>query len=143
LFTQDKLSESERQTFVTALDALSKSGVVWMVATMRSDFFDRLETMPALASLSTGEARFLLLPPNEAEVGQIIRQPAQEAGLRFDIDAGRGVGLDEVIRQAAAPEKGALPLLSFLLDQLWQRRSETGVLTFAAYAELGGLERAI
>ena len=33
--------------------------------------------------------------------------------------------------------------MSFLLENLWQRRSDAGVLTFAAYEELGGLEGAI
>jgi formylglycine-generating enzyme required for sulfatase activity len=36
-----------------------------------------------------------------------------------------------------------LPLLSFLLDQLWRRRTPEGMLTFAAYNDLGGLEGAI
>jgi len=34
-------------------------------------------------------------------------------------------------------------LLEFTLDQLWQRRSENGELTFNAYQELGGLEGAL
>ena len=143
LFTHDKVPESERNAFVTALDAMAKSGLVRVVALMRSDFFDRLETMSALASLSADESRYLLLPPDQAEVGQIIRRPSREAGLSFEVDAARAVGLDDIIYQAAAAEKGALPLLSFLLDQLWQRRSEDGILTFAAYEELGGLEGAI
>jgi len=83
------------------------------------------------------------LPPDDAEIGQIIRQPALEAGLRFEIDPVRGLSLDEIIRQTAVREKGALPLLSFLLDQLWRRRSDAGLLTFAVYEELGGLEGAI
>ena len=50
--------------------------------------------------------------------------------------------------QAGAPAApwtaiGGAPLLSFLLDQLWQRRTETGFLTFDAYRELGGLEGAV
>jgi len=142
IFTIDRLGSADREAFVAALETLAKSGLVWIVATMRSDFFDRLETMPSLAVLSAGEARFLLLPPDEAEIGQIIRQPASEAGLRFEHDPAGGVALDEVIRQTAR-DRGALPLLSFLLDQLWQKRSEAGVLTFAAYRALGGLEGAI
>jgi formylglycine-generating enzyme required for sulfatase activity len=142
IFTIDALGPEAREAFVAALDTLATSGLVWVVATMRSDFFDRLETMPALATLSA-EGRFLLLPPDDAEIGQIIRQPAQEAGLRFEHDPARGLSLDEAIREAAAANRAALPLLSFLLDQLWQRRSETGELTFAAYQELGGLEGAI
>jgi formylglycine-generating enzyme required for sulfatase activity len=142
LFTLDGLSPAERVSFVAVLSALAQSGLVWVVATMRSDFFDRLEALPALAALSS-EGRYLLLAPSLAELGQIIRGPAQEAGLRFEVDAARGVGLDEVIRQAIEQAEGALPLLSFLLDQLWLRRSEHGLLTFAAYNALGGLEGAI
>jgi formylglycine-generating enzyme required for sulfatase activity len=141
IFTIDGLAEVDRDAFVAALDGLSKSGLAWVVATMRSDFFDRLETMPALAALSA-DGRFLLLPPDEGEVAQIIRQPAAEAGLRFEHEATTGLSLDEAIRQAAG-NRGALPLLSFLLDQLWQRRSDAGMLTFAAYRDLGGLEGAI
>jgi formylglycine-generating enzyme required for sulfatase activity len=143
LFTVEGFGDEARQAYIAALEALARSGLVWVVATMRSDFFDRLEKLPALAMLSGGEARYLLLPPNGAEIGQIIRQPALEAGLRFDVDADSKSGLDETVRQAAVSQHGALPLLSFLLDQLWQRRGEGGLLTFAAYEELGGLEGAI
>ena len=142
LFTIQSLDQEARRTFVAALDALARSGLVWVVATMRSDFFHRLETSPELAALSA-ESRYLLLPPSDAEIGQMIREPAREAGLRFEVDPVRGISLDEVVRQAATAERGALPLLSFLLENLWQRRSEAGVLTFAAYEELGGLEGAI
>jgi formylglycine-generating enzyme required for sulfatase activity len=142
IFTIDHLSQDGRATFVAALEALAKSGVVWIVTTMRSDFFDRLETLEALAQLSSS-GRFLLLPPNEVEIGQIIRQPAQEAGLRFEHDSTSGWSLDEKIRHSATNDQDALPLLSFLLDQLWQKRSDTGFLTFAAYQELGGLEGAV
>jgi len=55
LFTQDKLPASEREAFVAALQALANSGLAWVVATMRSDFFDRLETLPALTALSAGK----------------------------------------------------------------------------------------
>jgi formylglycine-generating enzyme required for sulfatase activity len=141
LFTIERLTQSGRETFIAALGGLARSGLVWVVATMRSDFFDRLETAPDLVALSAG-ARFLLLPPDDDEITQIIRQPALEAGLRFEIDTERGIALDRAICQAAAGQKGALPLLSFLLDQLWRRRDDRQ-LTFAAYEDLGGLEGAI
>lgn len=143
LFTLEALDRAEIDGFVAALSVLARCGLVWIVATMRSDFYDRLETVPALARLAANEACYRLLPPTDSELGQIIREPAREAGLRFEFDAERGVSLDEVIRQAAARDRGALPLLSFLLDQLWQRRSDHGDLTFAAYDELGHLEGAL
>ena len=142
IFTIEGYEPEARRGFVAALETLARTGLVWVVATMRSDFFHRMETLPALAALSA-EARYLLLAPSDAEIGQIIRQPAREAGLRFEVDEERGIGLDEAVRQAAASAQGSLPLLSFLLDQLWQRRTKDGMLTFAAYQELGGLEGAI
>jgi hypothetical protein len=53
LFTQEGLATESREAFIETLSALARSGYVWVVATMRSDFFDRLERLPALATLST------------------------------------------------------------------------------------------
>ena len=142
LFTIEGLPAERREAFVAALETLAQCGLVWVIATMRSDFFDRLAAFPRLAALSA-EARYLLTPPDGAEIGQIIRQPAREAGLRFERDEAKGVTLDEVIMQASTRDPGALPLLEFLLDQLWQRRRDNGVLTFGAYQELGGFEGAL
>jgi hypothetical protein len=47
LFTIDRLGDADRDAFVAALETLAKSGLVWVIATMRSDFFDRLETPTA------------------------------------------------------------------------------------------------
>jgi hypothetical protein len=142
LFTIEGLPAERREAFVAALETLAQCGLAWVIATMRSDFFDRLAAFPRLAALSA-DARYLLTPPDGAEIGQITRQPAREAGLRFERDDAKGVTLDEVIMQASTRDPGALPLLEFLHDQLWQRRRDNGVLTFAAYQELGGFEGAL
>ena len=136
----DTVPAAHRTAFVVKLETLARNGVV-VVATMRSDFFERLETLPQLAALSEGLGRTLLLPPDDGEIGQIIRQPAQEAGLTFEMRD--GMPLDEILRMAAAAEPGVLPLLEFTLDQLWHRRTDKGQLTFAAYDDLGGLKGAI
>jgi streptogramin lyase len=141
LFTSG-IGEADRTAFVRALDSLSRCGLVWVLATMRSDFFDRLDESAALSLLADGDARYLLQPPGDAELGQIIRAPAHEAGLRFEADA-NGVALDDVVRESAGKGRNSLPLLSFLLDELWRRRTERGVLTFAAYDGLGGFEGAL
>lgn len=142
LFTIQALTDEQRNAFVAALAALARSGLVWVVATMRSDFFDRIDTLPTLMELASGPSRYLLHPPESAEIGQIIRRPAREAGLHFDFDRRSGMGLDDEIERAAS-NRSALPLLSFLLDQLWQQRTADNTLTFAAYRSLGGLEGAL
>ena len=144
LFTLGSVTPAAREGFVAALAALARSGLVWVIATLRSDFFDRLETVPHLLALAAGEARYVLAAPNDGELGQIITRPAREAGVRFEADAVRGISLDEVLREAAGHDRNALPLLSYVLDLLWQhRRSADGMLTVAAYDELGGLDGAI
>ncbi|MBI2718729.1 MAG: hypothetical protein HYX36_08200 [Rhizobiales bacterium] len=141
LFTNQDIDAANRERFVLVLEALAKSGLVWVVATLRSDFFDRLDQVPSLVRLSD-RARYLLLPPNEAEIRQIVRQPAREAGLHFETDARTGESLDETIVAATESNPGSLPLLEYLLDQLWRRR-EDDTLSFEAYKNLGGLEGAI
>ena len=128
-----------RERFVLALEGLAKSGLTWVVATLRSDFFNRLDQVPALVCLSEGEARYLLLPPTAGEMGQIVRQPAREAGLRFEIDRTTGECLDDTIVAAAASDPVAAaariparPALGVAKGMCW-----------VSTPRMGGLEGAI
>ncbi|OAN46353.1 hypothetical protein A6A04_20630 [Paramagnetospirillum marisnigri] len=150
----ETVAEAERARFIDQVGALVTAGGAIVVATMRSDFFDRLDEVPGLVVLTEGRGRVLLLPPNDAEIGQIITEPAKEAGLSFEtrpvsrlasggMDPDGGVRLDDELRRAATAQPGALPLLEFTLEQLWHRRTEAGDLTWDAYKALGRLEGAI
>ncbi len=141
LFT-GQISAEERRIFVAALAALATSGLVWVIGTMRADFFGQLEHLPALAELARTRT-YLLLPPNLAELAEIVGKPARAAGLRFEVDQTTGERLDDVIVASAARDPGALPLLSFALDALWRQPRAGAELRFSAYAELGALEGAI
>ena len=110
---------------------------------MRSDFYHRCAELPELAALKEGAGQFDLLPPSFDEIGQIITYPAQVAGLRFEHDPATGRRLDAVLHEAAGQTPESLPLLSFVLDELYRERTDSGVLTFAAYEALGGMEGAI
>ena len=92
LFTLQTLAGARRNAFVDALVALAGSGLVWVVATMRSDFFDHLESLSTLAALTAGDGRYLLTPPTDGELGQLIRRPAQVAGPAFRNERARRVG---------------------------------------------------
>jgi len=143
LFTLGDATDEERAAFVAALQALAESGQVWIVATMRSDFFPRCTELPALMDLKTGAGHYDLEPPSFAALGYMIRGPVRAAGLQFERDPDRELGLDEVLHEAAAEAPEALPLLEFTLEELYRRRTEDDVLTFDAYEELGGLTGAI
>ena len=142
LFTDERFSKEQREAFANALDALAKSGFVWVVATLRSDFYHRCQELPVLAGLKDGTGTYDLLPPQGPEIAQMIRNPARAAGLHFEESASEG-GLDDVLQQGAARSPTSLPLLSFVLDELYAASGDTRRLTFSAYQALGGLEGAI
>ncbi len=143
LWTLEKIGDNARRSFIEAIAALARSGAVWVVATMRSDFYARCAEVPTLVALKEGSGSYDLLPPTFAEVGQMIRNPSRAAGLRFESDPKTGERLDERLHEAAWRDPEALPLLEFTLDELWQRRTPDNILTFAAYDELGGPEGAL
>ena len=143
LFTTPGVSGAERDLFVAAIESLVDSSKVWVVASMRSDFYPRLVELPDLVALKEGAGQYDLLPPSSAEIGQMIRRPAELAGLEFEESEVTGERLDDALRDAAARNPEALPLLQFTLEQLYTARSAEEVLTLAAYTELGGVEGAL
>ena len=143
IFTLEQFDTEQRRLFVRSLEALAQSGLVWVIATMRSDFYPRCLEIPELVRLKEGDGQYDLLPPTFDEIGQMIEFPTRAAGLRFEVDPESGRRLDALLHEAAARDPQALPLLSFTLDELYRRRSEDGVLTLKAYDELGGMEGAL
>jgi hypothetical protein len=146
LFTRENIPNEDRTLFIRLLGGLAKCGAVWVVATLRADFWHRAATVPELIALCEGPGRLDVPPPSAAELTDIIRKPAQAAGLSFEVHRESGLSLDAVIAEHAAAEPGVLPLLSFTLDALFSRdvtQHGSGVLTFASYEALGGLEGAI
>src|SRR5262245_43905948 len=141
LFTTEK-EPASREVLVRLLAAFAASGLVWVIATIRSDFFHRCGEVPGFSALKDGLGSYELLPPTGPEIAQIIREPARVAGVRFEESADRG-RLDDVLQEAAAADPGSLPLLQFVLDALYEAGRENRVLTFAQYRTLGGLEGAI
>ncbi|WP_426803694.1 winged helix-turn-helix domain-containing protein [Xanthomonas campestris] len=138
------ITAQDRAACTALLQALCASTHVAVLMATRSDFYPRLiEAVPELVELKRGDGHVDLLPPRDGEIGQIIRVPAAMAGLRFEEDRDSASRLDDVLRDATARQPDALPLLQHLLQALHERRSDDGLLTFAAYRALGGLEGAL
>jgi WD40 repeat protein len=145
LFVVPGISPADRRLFVQLLAGLARSGAVWIIATLRADFWHRAAEIPELVELAAGLGRIDLAAASGAELAEIIRKPAQAAGLSFETHPQTGLGLDVVLADHAAAAPGALPLLSFTLDEIYKNAKARGetVLTYASYEELGGLEGAI
>src|SRR5207249_455807 len=79
LFTSGIIEPNERGAFVRLLAGLARSGAVWIIATMRADFWHRAAEFPELVELCHGLGRIDLSPPTAAELAELIRKPAQAA----------------------------------------------------------------
>jgi transcriptional regulator with XRE-family HTH domain len=138
LFTRTT-AEEERQRFIDLLvtAVTESSGPVIVILTLRADCYDRPMHYGDLSRLIEAHHR-IVLPMEIQELRAAIEQPAQLSDVCVTFE-GNLVGdlLFEVQRQP-----GALPLLQFTLDQLFQRRHDH-LLTFEAYREIGGVTGAL
>jgi WD40 repeat protein len=139
LFEQS-LTAADRSAFIAALHALAREGRIWVIGTIRSDFTSRIEEYPDLLALTSSGHLYILGPPQPDELADMIREPAQAAGLEWETR--EGVSLDQAVLREATANPESLPLLEYALDQLYERQ-QGGHLTFAAYESLGGLKGAI
>ncbi len=128
--------------FFRVVAALAHSGLAWIVGTLRSDFYARCEEHPELVALKQDKGQYHLLAPSAAELSQMIRLPAEAAGVLFEEHPEKG-RLEDTLRDEALAEPGALPLLEYALDELYRAGAEKGLLTHADHEKLGGVEGAL
>ena len=98
VFTQDWVTDKDRERFVECLDKLARSDRVWVVATFRSDLYPKCATVPKLVELKEGSGQYDLMPPTATEIGQMVRLPTRAAGLRFEEDPSSNERLDDMLR---------------------------------------------
>lgn len=143
IFTSaERYSDEGRSLFFQAIKAVVETGYGWVVATLRSDFFSRCEEIAELVELKQGKGQYHLLPPNAAQLGQIIRYPAEGAGVLFEEHPEKG-RLDERIRDDSLRQPGGLPLTEYALDELFRARDSSEILLHTQYEALGGVEGAL
>jgi WD40 repeat protein len=144
LFTSGFLPEI-RQKYISALAGLVRSGRVFVLAALRSDFYPRYQEFPDLIELATPAGKFDLRPPTPYELGNMIRLPAEAAGLHFEQERETGQRLDQALRDAASATPESLPLLEHVLSLLYDEQSARGddLLRWSDYRELGELNGAL
>lgn len=144
LFTLN-YSADQLHAFLSAIDVLARCGRVFVLGTLRSDFYPRYQEQTQLVALTTDGSRYDLLPPNADEISQIIRNPARLAGLEFEEDPLTRHSLADTLRDEAMKDAEALPLLEHVLNRLYeaQQMRNDWRLTFGDHKTLGGVGGAL
>jgi WD40 repeat protein len=138
VFTDARFTPEARDQFAAILEALASSAAVWIVATLRGDFYPRLLGCEALVRLKSEGAQLDLVPPGADALRRMIESPALLSGLTYE-KTGETTLADRILRDVSGQAE-LLPLLEDLLRELFEKRSPEGVLTVAAYESLGGIE---
>ena len=134
LYTQCA-DDAVRQRFINAVLDAAEGGAVRLLFTVRGDFFDDVLATRRLADALQGGI-LSLGPMSQDELRACIEGPAGRVGLSFE------AGLVERLLEDADGGAGSLPLLAFVLAQLWEHRRGS-VLIHQAYDALGGLQGAL
>ena len=129
--------EARRSHFLALLStAVSESrSRVRVILTLRADYYARPLHYPDFAHLLR-EHMETILPLTLEGLERAVRRPADRIGVRFE------PGLVDAIVDDVQYQPGALPLLQYALTELFEGR-ENGVLTHAAYRDLGGTTGAL
>ena len=128
--------EEVRSTFIDRLlEATAEGEILSVVLTLRADFVGAaLGYRPLCDRIQDAQVNLSTMTQEETE--HAIVEPARVAGMDFE------PGLVTRILQDVGTEPGTLPLLEFLLSELWEARSD-GRLVHAAYEEMGGVRGAM
>jgi formylglycine-generating enzyme required for sulfatase activity len=114
--------ERERRRFSEILAQGLGDPRLRALMSMRADFFGELQGDEALYTVH----RQINVPPlREAQLNEVVNRPAARLSARFETS-----DLASLIAQRAADEStrdaGALPLLSYLLDDMWSEMVKRG-----------------
>ena len=127
--------ERSRERFQELVLTGTAGGSMTLVLTLRGDFYgEAIGYRPLADALQRGLVN--VGPMTDPELARCIHEPARRTGLRFE------PGLDQRLLTDAASAPGSLPLLEFVLLELWQRR-QLGIMVHQAYEDIGKIEGAI
>lgn len=133
-----RAAERERRRFSEVLAQALPGPRLRMMMSMRADFFGELQKDEALYAVH----RQINVPPlREGQLREVVSRPAELLSARFESPE----LVDIITRRTAedsAKDVGALPLLSYTLDDMWTQmvRHGDGTLRLPAQSfELGGV----
>ncbi|MBD2578390.1 CHAT domain-containing protein [Oscillatoria sp. FACHB-1406] len=125
--------EEERKEFIATLLNLAEQRKV--IITIRADFLGECTFYPELRKRIEAQQK-LVGPMEPSELVSAMTMQANEGGLAFES------GLSHEIFDDVQGEPGAMPLLQYALQELWQRRRGRW-LCAEEYQAIGRVEQAI
>ncbi len=142
LFTTHSPAESRK--FLQALYQAAEDGHLWVLATIRSDHLHHCHAHPEMLRVLRGPGHYPLGPIEPFLLSDLIAKPARCAGLSISDHLVRRLVHETLTKvdDAATPDQSNLPLLAFVLDELFKGRSNHE-LSEDVYKQMKGVAGAI
>ena len=125
--------------FFILIHQLIKHNAVFCIAAMRSEYYSELINNQYFQNIRNRSLQYDLSAPTPFEIKSMVTNPAIAAGLNFEDDVDGIKNLSDDIIADALQLQNPLPLLSYVMDQLYHLRNEDNLLAYQAYQSLGGI----
>ena len=142
IFTDPLITEEERIRTFVLLKGMASTHKIWMIFSMRNDFYHKFVSYPVLSELKNESIIYDLSKILHSELQEIIEEPAKKAGLKWETNE-KGMSLNRVIIHDINAGVDDLPLIEFALSELYNLRNENNVLTYKAYEDIGKIDGAV
>jgi energy-coupling factor transporter ATP-binding protein EcfA2 len=142
IFTDPLITEEERIRTFALLRGMASTHKIWMIFSMRNDFYYKFTGYPALSELKNDSIVYDLPKILHSELQEIIDEPARKAGLKWETNE-QGISLNRAIIHDINSGVDDLPLIEFALSELYNLRDENNRLTYKAYEDIGKIGGAV
>jgi WD40 repeat protein len=132
---EEVFTGGDANAFLGALIAALRDDCLYVIATLRADFYDRPLADPEFAPLLRDHTE-VIVPLTLAELTRAVEKPAERENVKFE------PGLVARILEDVRDQPGALPLLQYALTELFAAR-DGRTITRRAYEASGGISGAV
>jgi hypothetical protein len=117
-----RAEQAQRQCFSELLAQALGDPRLYGLMSLRADFFGELQKDEPLYRV---HRQINVSPLREAELCEVVSRPAALLSARFETDR-LAASIAQRAAEESAKDAGALPLLSYLLDNMWTQMVQRG-----------------
>lgn len=140
-FTDNLITDEERKRCLHLLRGLCETQQIFMVFSMRNDFYSCFTSYPDLGLIKNMSHVVDIPNISTSEIAEIVEEPARKAQKRWERDE-NGISLSKMIIEDANKLQ-SLPLIEFALSELYKECAEVDEMTFEAYQRIGRMKGAV
>ncbi|MCF6300913.1 MAG: winged helix-turn-helix domain-containing protein, partial [Proteobacteria bacterium] len=132
-------SSKSIEKFFKIITALLASKKCLIIAALRNEYYQELTESHSYIKIRPKAYHYDVPPLSYDEICDIVRKPAQAAGLTYQLGLENQIPLDTFLINKAQSIKVNLPILQHTLSELYKNRNDN-VLSYSVYENNGGME---